>query len=209
MKPGAGEKEIGRITGKLKAMGYGVHLSTGEKRTVIGVIGQRREEAAQTMEAMPEVEKVVFITRPYKLAGREFHQADRLIKIGDVTIGGPNLVIMAGPCAVENKEQLLSAALAVKAAGAAVLRAGAFKPRTSPYSFQGLKEVGLRYLAEVKAKTGLLIVTEVMDQYSVDEVAACADIIQVGARNMQNFFLLKERSLCWLNVVFRLPLKNG
>ena len=192
MKPGAGEKEVGRITDKLKTMGYGVHLSTGEKRTVIGVIGQRREEVAQTMEAMPEVEKVVFITRPYKLAGREFHPADTVIKIGDVTIGGPNLVIMAGPCAVENKEQLLSAALAVQGAGAAVLRAGAFKPRTSPYSFQGLEEVGLRYLAEVRAKTGLLIVTEVMDQYTVDEVAACADIIQVGARNMQNFFLLKE-----------------
>lgn len=192
MNPGAGEKEIARIIGKLKVLDYGVHLSTGENRTVIGVIGERREEAAQTMEAMPEVEKVVFITRPYKLAGREFHPADRLIKLDSVEIGGPRLVIMAGPCAVENEEQLLKAALAVKAAGATVLRAGAFKPRTSPYSFQGLEKEGLRYLDDVRAKTGLLIVTEVMDQFTVDEVACCADIIQVGARNMQNFFLLKE-----------------
>ncbi len=192
MNPGAKEKEVARITDKLKSMGYGVHLSTGENRTVIGVIGQRREEVAQTMEAMPEVEKVVFITRPYKLAGREFHSDNTLIKLGKITIGGSDLVVMAGPCAVENEEQLMQAAEAIKSAGAAVLRAGAFKPRTSPYSFQGLETQGLRYLDDVRTKTGLLIVTEVMDQFTVDEVAECADIIQVGARNMQNYFLLRE-----------------
>ncbi len=192
MNPGAGEKEVQRITDKLKSMGYGVHLSTGENRTVIGVIGQRREEVAQAMEAMPEVEKVVFITRPYKLAGREFHPDNTVIKIGDITIGGPELVLMAGPCAIEDEEQLMQAAQGVKKAGAAVLRAGAFKPRTSPYSFQGLEKQGLQYLNEVRKKTGLLIVTEVMDQFTVEEVASCADILQVGARNMQNYYLLRE-----------------
>jgi 3-deoxy-7-phosphoheptulonate synthase len=192
MNPGAKEEEVTRITDKLKAMGYGVHLSTGENRTVIGVIGQRREEVAQAMEAMPEVERVVFITRPFKLAGREFHPDNTIIPVGDITIGGPELVIMAGPCAIEGEEQLMEAAEAVKSAGAAVLRAGAFKPRTSPYSFQGLEQEGLHFLDEVRAKTGLLIVTEVMDQFTVGEVAETADIIQVGARNMQNYYLLRE-----------------
>ncbi len=192
MNPGAKEKEIKKITDKLKEMGYGVHLSTGENRTVIGVIGQRREEAAQAMEAMPEVEQVVFITRPFKLAGREFHPEDTVIKIGKVTIGGPKLTIMAGPCAIENEEQLMQAAEAIKAGGAEVLRAGAFKPRTSPYAFQGLEKEGLEFLKDVRSKTGLLIVTEVMDQFTVQEVAECADIIQVGARNMQNYYLLRE-----------------
>jgi 3-deoxy-7-phosphoheptulonate synthase len=192
MNPGAKEEEVTRITDKLKAMGYGVHLSTGENRTVIGVIGQRREEVAQAMEAMPEVERVVFITRPFKLAGREFHPDNTIISVGGITIGGPELVVMAGPCAIEGEEQLMEAAEAVKSAGAAVLRAGAFKPRTSPYSFQGLEQEGLHFLDTVRAKTGLLIVTEVMDQFTVGEVAETADIIQVGARNMQNYYLLRE-----------------
>ncbi len=192
MNPGAGKEEVARITDKLKNMGYGVHLSTGENRTIIGVIGQRREETAQIMEAMPEVERVVFISRPFKLAGREFHPENTVIRIGDLSIGDSNLVIMAGPCAVENEEQLLQAAEAVKSAGAKILRAGAFKPRTSPYSFQGLEKQGLQFLAKVREKTGLLIVTEVMDQFTVDEVSGCADIVQVGARNMQNYYLLRE-----------------
>ncbi len=192
MNPGATEKDINKITGKLKDMGYGVHLSTGENRTVIGVIGQRREEAAQAMEAMPEVEQVVFITRPFKLAGREFHPDDTIIRIGNVTIGGSELTVMAGPCAIENEEQLMLAAEGVKAGGASVLRAGAFKPRTSPYSFQGLELEGLEFLKEVRLKTGLLIVTEVMDQFTVEQVAESADILQVGARNMQNYYLLRE-----------------
>jgi 3-deoxy-7-phosphoheptulonate synthase len=192
MNPGANEEQVARITDKLKSMGYGVHLSTGENRTVIGVIGERREETAQAMEAMPEVEKVVFITRPFKLAGREFHRENTVINVGDITIGATELVLMAGPCAIEGEEQLLQAAEAIKAAGAKILRAGAFKPRTSPYSFQGLEQQGLHFLDQVRSKTGLLIVTEVMDQFTVDEVAACADIIQVGARNMQNYYLLRE-----------------
>jgi 3-deoxy-7-phosphoheptulonate synthase len=192
MNPGVGEKEVARITDKLKKMGYGVHLSTGENRTVIGVIGQRREEVAQAMEAMPDVERVVFISRPFKLAGREFHPENTVIRVGEVTIGDTELVVMAGPCAIEDEDQLLQAAVAVKIAGAKILRAGAFKPRTSPYSFQGLEIKGLQFLNEVREKTGLLIVTEVMDQFTVDEVAECADIVQVGARNMQNYYLLRE-----------------
>lgn len=192
MNPGANEQEVARITDKLKKMGYGVHLSTGENRTVIGVIGQRREEVAQAMEAMPEVEKVVFISRPFKLAGREFHPDKTVIRIGDLSIGDAELVVMAGPCAIEDEEQLIQAAEAVKKAGAKILRAGAFKPRTSPYSFQGLEQQGLQFLNRVREKTGLLIVTEVMDQFTVEEVAECADIIQVGARNMQNYYLLRE-----------------
>ncbi len=192
MNPGVGEKEIARITDKLKKMGYGVHISIGENRTVIGVIGQRREEVAQAMEAMPEVEKVVFISRPFKLAGREFHPSNTVVSVGDITIGGSELVIMAGPCAVEDEEQLILAAEAVKSAGARILRAGAFKPRTSPYSFQGLEQQGLHFLNRVRSRTGLLIITEVMDQFTVEEVAECADIVQVGARNMQNYYLLRE-----------------
>jgi len=192
MNPGANEEDVNRITEKLKQMGYGVHLSSGERRTIIGVIGQRREEAAQTLEAMPQVEQVVFITRPFKLAGREFHPDDTVIKLGDTAVGGTELVIMAGPCAVESEGQLMEAAEAVKKAGGHVFRGGAFKPRTSPYSFQGLEYEGLKYLDRVRSETGLMIVTEIMDQFSVNEVAESADILQVGARNMQNYFLLRE-----------------
>ncbi|MFO7952056.1 MAG: 3-deoxy-7-phosphoheptulonate synthase [Bacillota bacterium] len=192
MNHGTGEDEVNRVTEKLKEMGYGVHLSSGENRTIIGVIGERREEAAQTLEAMPQVEQVVFVTRPFKLAGREFHPDDTVIDLGKTGIGGHELVFMAGPCAIEGEEQLMEAARAVKDAGARVFRGGAFKPRTSPYSFQGLEHEGLQYLTKVREETGLLIVTEVMDQFTVDEVAECADIIQVGTRNMQNYYLLRE-----------------
>lgn len=192
MKPHTGEETIARVTEKLQQMGYGVHRSTGENHIVLGVIGERREDAAQTLEAMPGVERVVYISRPFKLVGREFHPDDTVIKIGDVSIGGTELAIMAGPCAVEGEEQLMEAARAVQKAGAKILRAGAFKPRTSPYSFQGLEKKGLELLDRVRRETGMLIVTEVMDQSTVAELAECADIVQVGTRNMQNFYLLRE-----------------
>lgn len=192
MAPHAGEESIKKITERLQRMGYGVHRSTGENRTILGVIGRRREDAAETLEAMPEVEKVVFITRPFKLAGREFHPEDTVIRAGGVTIGARKLAVMAGPCAVEGEAQLLEAARAVQEAGAAVLRAGAFKPRTSPYSFQGLERQGLHFLERVRRETGLPVITEVMDQFTVGELAECADILQVGTRNMQNFYLLRE-----------------
>jgi 3-deoxy-7-phosphoheptulonate synthase len=141
---------------------------------------------------LPFVEKVLPITQPFKLVSREFQAEDSIFQIGNCTIGGNQVILMAGPCAVESEEQLLAAAEGVKAAGAQILRGGAFKPRTSPYSFQGLEEEGLKLLARVREKTGLPIVTEVMDQYTVELVAEYADIIQVGTRNMQNFYMLRE-----------------
>ncbi|MEW5785202.1 MAG: 3-deoxy-7-phosphoheptulonate synthase [Bacillota bacterium] len=192
MNHGASEETINRITEKLQQMGYGIHRSTGENRTILGVIGQRREETAEALEAMPGVEKVVFITRPFKLVGREFHPDNTVIRVGPVTIGARELVLMAGPCAVEGEKQLLAAAQAVKEAGATVFRAGAYKPRTSPYSFQGLEIEGLHLLDKVRRETGLMIITEVMDQFTLPELAESADILQVGTRNMQNFFLLRE-----------------
>ncbi len=192
LNKGAGEEAISKVTNKLQQMGYGVHRSTGENRTILGAIGERREDASYTLEAMPEVERVVYITRPFKLVGREFHPDNTVFEMGSVTVGGEALAVMAGPCAVEGEEQLLEAAWLVKQAGATIFRAGAFKPRTSPYSFQGMEKTGLRLLEKVRRETGLLIVTEVMDQFTVNELAECADIIQVGTRNMQNFYLLRE-----------------
>ncbi len=192
IKPEASEQAISHIEQRLKGMGYGIHRSTGEKRTVLGAIGQRREDAAHALEAIPEVEKVVFVTRPFKLVGREFHPGNTVIPVGECAVGGKEIVVMAGPCAVENEQQLMDSAAAVKNAGARILRGGAFKPRTSPYSFQGLEKEGLRLLSRMRRETGLLVVTEVMDQFTVEQVAECADILQVGTRNMQNFYLLRE-----------------
>ncbi|NMA91735.1 MAG: 3-deoxy-7-phosphoheptulonate synthase [Firmicutes bacterium] len=192
IKPEVDEEAILQIVQKLKRMGYGIHRSTGEKRTVLGAIGRRREDAAQTLEAIPEVEKVVYVTRPFKLVGREFQPRDTEIRIGNSSVGGKEIAVIAGPCAVESEQQLLDSARAVKSAGARFLRGGAFKPRTSPYSFQGLEQEGLGLLSRVGRETGLLVVTEVMDQFTVKQVAECADILQVGTRNMQNFYLLRE-----------------
>ncbi len=160
---------------------------------MIGVIGTRFEpQLGEQLEMLSGVEKVTPISKPYKLASREFQPMDSVIRVGDVEIGNGDLVVMAGPCSVESMDQMMETALAVKAAGARVLRGGAFKPRTSPYAFQGMGEEGLRILAEVGQKTGLKIITEVMEPEQVDVVAAHADILQIGARSMQNFPLLRE-----------------
>lgn len=192
MRKGATEEQIQEIAGRLEKVGLGVHLSVGQYRTIIGAIGDEKLVREMGLEALPFVEKVLPITQPYKLVSREFQEEDSVFTIGNCTIGGRQIVIMAGPCAVESEEQVLEAALGVKAAGAQILRGGAYKPRTSPYSFQGLEEKGLKILARVREQTGLPIVTEVMDQHSVGLVAEYADIMQVGARNMQNFYLLRE-----------------
>ncbi|NLM51617.1 MAG: 3-deoxy-7-phosphoheptulonate synthase [Firmicutes bacterium] len=192
MRKGATEEQIEDVAARLKRVGLGVHLSVGQFRTIIGAIGDEKLVREMGLEALPFVEKILPITQPFKLVSREFQEEDSSIKVGNCTIGGKQIVLMAGPCAVESEEQVLEAALGVKAAGAQILRGGAFKPRTSPYSFQGLEEKGLKILARVREKTGLPIVTEVMDQHSVDLVAEYADIMQVGARNMQNFYLLRE-----------------
>ena len=188
----AGDDEIEAVIIRLENMGFQIHLSRGVERTIIGAIGDKVHLIELDLEAMPGVEKVVPILRPYKLASRTFHEEGTVIRIGNLEIGGETVHVMAGPCAVESREQLLHAARLVKEAGATILRGGAYKPRTSPYSFQGLEEEGLELLAEAREATGLLIVTEVMDAKTLPVVAQYADILQIGARNMQNFFLLRE-----------------
>lgn len=188
----AGEAEINEVLKRLERCGFRIHLSQGVERTIIGAIGDKTRLGDQALEAMPGVEKVVPILQPYKLASRTFKEDDTEIEVGNLTIGGSTLHVMAGPCAVESREQLLEAAFKVKEAGATILRGGAYKPRTSPYSFQGLEERGLEMLAEARELTGLYIVTEVMDSRTLPLVTKYADILQIGTRNMQNFYLLKE-----------------
>jgi len=190
MQKGATARQIANVTARVEQMGCQAHISEGEERTIIGVIGNGRPIDREQIERMDGVERTVPILRPFKLASREFHPQDTVVQVNGVKIGGEQLIVMAGPCAVESREQLMAAAWAVKEAGAHVLRGGAFKPRTSPYSFQGLGEEGLKLLAEARKETGLPVVTEVMDPQMVPLVTTYADILQVGARNMQNFALL-------------------
>lgn len=194
MEHKAHQQEIEAVIEKLSKAGFQLHLSEGVSRTIIGVIGENTKEriAAMAVEAMPGVEKVVPILHPFKLAGRDFKPEATQVEIGDIVIGGTGIHVMAGPCAVENEEQLLTVANLVKQAGATILRGGAFKPRTSPYSFQGLGEEGLKLLAKAREATGLKIVTEVTAAEHIPVVVEYADILQIGARNMQNFHLLKE-----------------
>lgn len=192
MQQGAGEAEVNQVVERLTKLGFGVHVSRGVEKTVIGAVGDRRAAEPDDLQTLPGVERVVPVMEPYKLASRHFHPDDTVIQVGEVEIGGSEVVMMAGPCAVESREQLLETARAVKAAGARLLRGGAFKPRTSPYAFQGLGEEGLKLLAETREATGLPVITEVMDTRDVDRVAYYADILQLGARNAQNFSLLKE-----------------
>lgn len=192
MNQGATREDIERVVDKLTQLGFRVHLSEGVERTIIGVIGDERQLAGASLEVLPGVEKVMPILQPYKLASKGFKEEPTVVDVGGLKIGGGHFQVMAGPCAVESREQILEVAEKVKAAGATILRGGAYKPRTSPYSFQGLEEEGLKILAEARERTGLKIVTEVVDPRMVELVCRYADILQIGARNMQNFFLLKE-----------------
>jgi 3-deoxy-7-phosphoheptulonate synthase len=193
LKPEATEKEINHIIDKLKEYGLKPHVSRGEERVIIGAIGDERLLQSQPLSIFPGVESVMPILSPYKLVSREFKKTDSAVEVSkDVRIGGKRVHVMAGPCAVEKQDLLIRIAQEVKEAGATILRGGAFKPRTSPYSFQGLEEKGLEFLVEARKKTGLPIVTEVVDPRDVALVAEHADIVQVGARNMQNFRLLTE-----------------
>jgi len=193
LRPDATEQQINHIVDKVTKLGLKPMISKGAERTIIGVIGPEDIIQAHPLEVYPGVEKVLPILKPYKLVSRDFKQENSVIDLGNgVKIGGEKIVVMAGPCSVENRDLLIDIAKKVKKAGATVLRGGAFKPRTSPYSFQGLGEEGLKYLADARNQTGLLIVTELMDIRDVELVARYADIIQIGARNMQNFNLLKE-----------------
>jgi len=193
MQTNSTKKQKDHVVEHLKKADYGVHISEGIQRTIIGAIGDEDDKEARMMKirSIEGVEKVIPIMEPYKLTGKNFKPKKTVIDIGGVAIGGEEVVVMAGPCAVENEEQIIRTAQAVKKAGAKILRGGAFKPRTSPYSFQGLKEEGLELLAKARAKTGLKIVTEVIDINKIDLVNEYADIIQIGARNMQNYPLLK------------------
>ncbi|MDD4169685.1 MAG: 3-deoxy-7-phosphoheptulonate synthase [Desulfotomaculaceae bacterium] len=188
----ANDDHIEAVLARLEKLGLQIHLSQGVERTIIGAIGDKTGLKDISLEAMPGVEKIVPILQPYKLASRAFHEEGTLIRVGDLEIGGDTIHVMAGPCAVESSAQLLETAKIVKEAGATMLRGGAFKPRTSPYSFHGLEEEGLKLLVEAREATGLLIVTEVMDVRTLPMVAEYADILQIGARNMQNYFLLRE-----------------
>lgn len=191
----ATEKDIKEVEQTLLNVGLKVHLSKGEFKTLIGVIGDKSALNSESLLLIHGVEQIVPIMKPYKLVGRELKPHDTVVRVGDVEIGGKEIVVMAGPCAVESEEQLYQTAQVVKSAGAKVLRGGAFKPRTSPYAFQGLEEDGLKMLAEARNQTGLKVVTEVMDTKDVELIAKYADILQIGARNMQNFKLLNEVGL--------------
>jgi len=191
MSPEATEVNIKKVQDKIVSVGLKCHLSQGASRMIIGVIGDKKIISGLQMKAFDGVEKTVAITEKYKLVSREFKHEDTIVNIDGVLVGGGHLGIMAGPCAVESIEQLQESAEAVKAAGAQFLRGGAFKPRTSPYDFQGFAEKGLQMLKDVGEKTGLKIVTEIVDVNAIDMHCAYADVLQVGARNMQNFELLK------------------
>jgi 3-deoxy-7-phosphoheptulonate synthase len=186
------EEDLKEILDRLSRQGLAGHVSEGVDRTVIGVVGQTYPELRETLEMFPGVDEVIPISKPYKLASREFQAGNTRIDVGNVTIGGDEIVIMAGPCAVESEEQLMTTALAVKESGANILRGGAFKPSSSPYSFRGLGEDGLKILAQARDETGLPIITEVMTPHDVELVARYVDILQIGTRNMQNFMLLDE-----------------
>jgi 3-deoxy-7-phosphoheptulonate synthase len=192
MKVGSSDKDIDSVVKRIESAGLKTHVSQGVERTIIGVVGQIYPELQDMLEMLHGVDEVIRVSKPYKLSSREFHPLDTTIDIGDVTIGGKEIVVMAGPCAVENEQQLFETANAVKAAGANILRGGAFKPSTSPYQFRGLGEPGLELLARVKKEIGLPVITEVMSTEDVELVAAYADILQIGARNMQNFSLLEK-----------------
>ena len=199
LKPGATEEELNRIVKKLDHRGLKVNISKGTERTIVGVIGDTSkviEEEENAIRRMPGVEDVLRILKPYKLASRDFKVEDTTINVRGNIIGGKKIQVIAGPCAVENRTILMSIAEKVKSAGATFIRGGAFKPRTSPYSFQGLGEEGLKYLSDVRKKTGLPVVTELMDPRDIEVILKYADIIQIGARNMQNFRLLLEVGAC-------------
>ena len=190
MRMGASPEEIQNVVDRVNEIGFRTHLSQGEERTIIGVIGDERPVDKDSLARMQGVERIVPILRPFKLASRDFQPHDTLIDINGHTIGGQQVTVIAGPCAVESRELILETARIVKDAGAHLLRGGAFKPRTSPYSFQGLGEEALTYLAEAREATGLPVVTEVMSPEQVPLVTKYADVLQVGTRNMQNYALL-------------------
>src|SRR5882724_2962256 len=204
MKLHATREEIDEVREQVAHFGYKVHSIEGEERVVMGVV----TACLESVEAMPQVEKVVRISAPYKFVSKEFRQGKTRIKINGTEIGGDEFMVMAGPCSVESEKQIMQAAEGVARAGAKMLRGGAFKPRTSPYDFQGMEEEGLKLLQKAKKATGLAIITEVMSDRDVDLVAKYAEVLQVGARNMQNFMLLKALGKCGRPVLLKRGLSS-
>ena len=203
MKPNASEEAVKRVTGIIESKGLTAHLSKGDQVTIIGVVGDKSRLSTENLISFKDVDRIVPVTETYKLANKKFHPEPSVVQVGPTVIGPDNLTIMAGPCAVETQEQLMSIAHAVKAAGATILRGGAYKPRTSPYSFQGLEEEGLRYMQEAKKETGLATICEVVSNEAIEAAVKYVDMIQIGARNMQNFILLKEAGRSGLPVLLK------
>ena len=203
MKPRAKQESIERIKSLIEERGLYAHISAGHEVTIIGVVGDKAKLMDQNLEIYEEVDKIVAVTESYKLANRKFHPEPTVVNVGNITIGGDTLVIMSGPCAVESRQQLLATAHAIKKAGAHILRGGAYKPRTSPYAFQGLEEEGLRYMKEARDETGLPVVCEVTSLDAIESAVKYVDMLQIGARNMQNFYLLKEAGKTGLPVLLK------
>ena len=192
MKPKFSEDNLRNVINTIEGLGLTAHLSRGEHTTLVGVVGDKRRRLEKNPELFPGVDRVIQVSETYKLANKKFKAEPTIIDVDGVKIGGDNFVIMAGPCAVESHDQLMQTAAAAKAGGAQILRGGAYKPRTSPYSFQGLEVEGLKYMAEAREATGLKVITEVTSEHALEAAVNYVDIIQIGARNMQNFELLKE-----------------
>lgn len=203
MKPGASEEAIQKVTSLVERNGLQAHLSKGSEVTIVGVVGDKSKLHGTNIEIADGVDKIVAVTESYKIANKKFHPEDSIIKVGNTTIGPGSLTIMAGPCAIESQDQLMKTAYAVKKAGANFLRGGAYKPRTSPYSFQGLEEEGLRYMKEAHEATGLNVICEVTSARAIESAVKYVDMLQIGARNMQNFVLLKEAGRAGLPVLLK------
>lgn len=208
MRDNATAEEIEQVVERIRSIGAETHLSRGEFKTIIGAIGDRDRISEIPLLAMPGVDSVIPIMKPFKLVSREFRPEPVSVKVGDAEIGPDTFTVIAGPCAVESEEQVIAAARTAKATGATLLRGGAFKPRTSPYSFQGLGEEGLKILADAREITGLPVVTEIVDVRHVEMVSNYADMLQIGARNMQNFLLLKEVGLTRKPILLKRGLSN-
>ena len=192
MKPNASDEAIAKVAGLVESKGLQVHLSKGAQVTIVGVVGDKTRLHGSNIEISEGVDKIVNVTESYKLVNKKFHPEDSVIPVGNTFIGPGTVTVMAGPCAIESKEQLLQTAEVVKKAGATFLRGGAYKPRTSPYSFQGLEEEGLKYMKEAREATGLNVICEVTSAHAIEAAVKYVDMLQIGARNMQNFELLKE-----------------
>lgn len=192
MKPNASEEAVSKVARLVESKGLQVHLSKGDEVTIVGVVGDKSKLHGSNIEISDGVDKIVDVTESYKLVNKKFHPEDSVIPVGSTAIGPGNVTVMAGPCAIESSDQLMETALAVKKAGATFLRGGAYKPRTSPYSFQGLEEEGLKYMKEAREATGLNVICEVTSAHAIEAAVKYVDMLQIGARNMQNFELLKE-----------------